>query len=34
MSIRHKIRKKDHVAWLSIVFHFDIKFLFLTDETE
>ena len=28
MPIRHKIRKKNHAAWLSIVFHFDINFSF------
>ena len=34
MSIRHKIRKKNHAARLSMVLPFDIKFLFLTEGTE
>ena len=32
--MRHKIRKKNHAASLSIFFPFDIKFLFLTEDTE
>ena len=34
MSIRHKIQKRNHAALLSIVFPFDVKFLFLTEDTE
>ena len=34
MSIRHTMRKKNHAAWLNIVFSFDVKFLFLTENTE
>ena len=34
MFIRHKIRTKNHAAWLSIVFPFHIKFLFLTEDTK
>ena len=34
MSIQHKKQKKNHAACLSIVFPFDLKFLFLTADTE
>ena len=34
MSIWHKIRKNINAAWMSIVFLFDNKFLFLTEDTE
>ena len=34
LTIRHKIRKKNHAACLSIVFTFDVKFIFLTEDTE
>ena len=30
---KKKKKKKNHAAWLSIVFLFDIKFLFLTEDT-
>ena len=33
-SSRHKKLKKNYAAWLSIVFPFDVKFLFLTEDTE
>ena len=26
--------KKNHAVWMSIVFPFDVKFLFLTEDTE
>ena len=35
MSIQHKIqKKKDHVAWLSVVFPFDVEFIILIEDTE
>ena len=34
MFIRHKIRKKKHTAWPSIVFSFDVKFFYLTGDTK
>ena len=29
-----KYENKDHAAWLSIVFSFDVKFIFLIEDTE
>ena len=29
-----KYEKKEHAAWLSIAFPFDVKFIFLTENTE
>ena len=34
MSIRYKKQKKNHAAWQSLVFPFDVKLIFFTEDTD